>query len=168
MTDRTEAMDNLIAQDADLIDTNDKDSAVLLPCPFCGKQPWSYDDANHSTAWEVECGNTTCSAQPSVWKTTKVEAIAAWNTRQPTQSDNNFHKLALSESFERVAKVAEERAAFNAGVEAAAKALKADAKLCDCAALEANECACGAWDDYKSITSDRAVEIVRALQEQSK
>jgi hypothetical protein len=52
MTDRTEAMDNLIAQDADLIDA-------------------------------------------------------------PTQSDDNFHKLPLNESFERVAKVAEERAAFN-------------------------------------------------------
>jgi hypothetical protein len=36
-------------------------------------------------------------------------------------TDDNFHKLALSESFERVAKVAEERAAFAAGVEAAAK-----------------------------------------------
>ena len=80
-------------------------------------------------------------------------------------TDNNFYKLALNESFERVAKVAEERAAFNAGIEAAAKALEADAKLCDCAALEANECACGAWDDYKSITSDRAIEIVRALKE---
>ena len=34
-------------------------------------------------------------------------------------TDDNFHKLALSESFERVAKVAEERAAFNAGIEAA-------------------------------------------------
>jgi hypothetical protein len=53
MTDKTEAMDNLIAQDADLIDA------------------------------------------------------------QPTQSDNNFQNLPLSESFERVAKVAEERAAFN-------------------------------------------------------
>jgi hypothetical protein len=36
-------------------------------------------------------------------------------------TDDKFHKLALSESFERVAKVAEERAAFAAGVEAAAK-----------------------------------------------
>ena len=36
-------------------------------------------------------------------------------------ADNNSQKLALSESFERVAKVAEERAAFAAGVEAAAK-----------------------------------------------
>ena len=53
MSDRTEAMDNLIAQDADLIDA------------------------------------------------------------QPTQSDNNFRNLPLSESFERVAKVAEEREAFN-------------------------------------------------------
>ena len=58
---------------------------------------------------------------------------------------------------------AEWQAGYEAGVEAAVKALKADAKLCDCAALEANECACGAWDDYKSITSARAVEIVRAL-----
>ena len=78
-------------------------------------------------------------------------------------TDNNFHKLALSESFERVAKVAEERAAFNAGIEAAAKALEADAKKCDCFARYERECACGAWDDYKSITSARAVEIVRAL-----
>lgn len=136
-------------------------------------------------------------------------------------TDNNSQKLALSESFERVAKVAEERAAFNeamaakataalkdstcpiyaaklylqgagpwkldeigisaddylvrcfaryrdAVIEECAKALEADAKLCDCAALEANECACGAWDDYKSISSARAMEIIRALQEQSK
>jgi hypothetical protein len=63
---------------------------------------------------------------------------------------------------------AEWQAGYEAGVKAAAKALEADAKLCDCAALEDRECACGAWDDYKSITSARAVEIVRALQEQSK
>lgn len=100
---RREAMDNLIAQDADLIDA------------------------------------------------------------QPTQSDNNFHKLALSESFERVAKVAEERAAFNAGIEAAAKALEEDAKQCDCFARNEGECGCGAWCEWKSITSARAVEIVRAL-----
>ena len=54
---------------------------------------------------------------------------------------------------------------YDAGIEAAAKALEDDAKLCDCAALEERECACGAWADYKSITSARAVEIVRALQE---
>ena len=50
---RREAMDNLIAQDADLIDA------------------------------------------------------------QTTQNDGNFHKLPLSESFERVVKVAKEREAFN-------------------------------------------------------
>ncbi len=49
------------------------------------------------------------------------------------------------------------------GIEAAANALEADAKKCDCAAYEANECCYGAWDDYKTITSARAVEIVRAL-----
>lgn len=78
-------------------------------------------------------------------------------------TDDNFHKLALSESFERVAKVAEERAAFNAGVEAAAKVLETDAKKCDCFARMEVECGCGAWDDDKSITSQRAIEIVRAL-----
>ena len=51
------------------------------------------------------------------------------------------------------------------GIEAAANALEADAKLCDCAALEERECACGAWADYKTITSARAIEIVRALRE---
>ena len=54
---------------------------------------------------------------------------------------------------------------FNSGVEAAAKALEADAIKCDCAALEERECSCGAWNDYKTITSARAVEIVRALQQ---
>ena len=54
---------------------------------------------------------------------------------------------------------------FNSGVEEAAKALEADAMKCDCAALEERECGCGAWCEWKSITSARAVELVRALQE---
>jgi hypothetical protein len=52
---------------------------------------------------------------------------------------------------------------FNSGVEEAAKALEADAMKCDCAAREERECACGAWCEWKSITSARAVEIVRSL-----
>ena len=53
-------------------------------------------------------------------------------------------------------------------IEECAKALEADAIKCDCAALEERECACGAWDDYKTITSARAVEIVRALKDKIK
>jgi hypothetical protein len=83
-------------------------------------------------------------------------------------TDDKFHKLALSESFERVAKVAEERAAFNVGIEAAANALEADAMKCDCFARNEGECGCGAWCEWKSITSQRAIEIVRALKELSK
>lgn len=71
--------------------------------------------------------------------------IAAWNTRQPTQGD------ALREAV----------------IEECANALEADAKLCDCAALEERECGCGAWCEWKSITSARAVEIVRSLQKLS-
>jgi hypothetical protein len=89
MTDRTEAMDNLIAQDADLIDTNDKDSAVLLPCPFCGGvqiEAFHHIDRGWGASWHVECvaeecGNSTCHHD------TEATAIAAWNKRQPTQSD---------------------------------------------------------------------------------
>lgn len=71
-----------------------------------------------------------------------VESLRGY-LRQPTQSD------ALREAV----------------IEECAKALEADAIKCDCAALEERECACGAWNDYKTITSTRAVEIVRALQE---
>ena len=52
---------------------------------------------------------------------------------------------------------------FNSGVEEAAKALEADAKRCDCAARNEDECACGAWCEWKYMTSARAVELVRAL-----
>ena len=51
-------------------------------------------------------------------------------------------------------------------LERAAEALEADAKLCDCHAFSEGECACGAWCEWKSITSARAVEIVRAAKEQ--
>jgi len=80
-----------------------------------------------------------------------VESLRGY-LRQPTQSD------ALSRW----------QKGFNSGVEEAAKALEADAIKCDCAALEERECACGAWNDYKTITSARAVEIVRALKDQGK
>ena len=51
-------------------------------------------------------------------------------------------------------------------LEMAAKALQDDAKLCDCSAYEESECACGAWCEWKTIPSHRAVEIVRALIEE--
>jgi hypothetical protein len=54
------------------------------------------------------------------------------------------------------------------GLEMAIKALQDDAKLCDCSAWEEGECACGAWCEWKTIPSHRAVEIVRALIEEQK
>jgi hypothetical protein len=52
---------------------------------------------------------------------------------------------------------------YDAGIKAAANALEADAKKCDCFAFEEDECACGSWCEWKSITSARAIEIVCAL-----
>jgi hypothetical protein len=105
---------------------------------------------------------------------TKAEAVAAWNTRQPTQSDALLEGDAQTILYllgvrhgredERAKIVAERQAGYAAGVEAAAKALEADAMKCDCAALEERECGCGAWCEWKSITSARAVEIVRELK----
>lgn len=76
----------------------------------------------------------------------------------------------LRQSIEQLTKdtAAEWQAGYEAGVEAAVKALKDDAKLCDCFARNEGECGCGAWNDYKDISSARAVEIVRALQEHLK
>lgn len=51
-----------------------------------------------------------------------------------------------------------------AAIEECAKALEEDAKQCDCFARNEGECGCGAWCEWKSITSARAVEIVRALK----
>ena len=72
----------------------------------------------------------------------------------------------LRQSIEQLTKdtAAEWQAGYEAGVETAAKTLEADARLCDCSAYEEGECACGAWCEWKSIPSARAVEIVRALQ----
>jgi hypothetical protein len=53
---------------------------------------------------------------------------------------------------------------YDAGIRAAAYALETDAKKCDCFARNEGECGCGAWCEWKSITSQRAIEIVRALQ----
>lgn len=54
------------------------------------------------------------------------------------------------------------------GLKMAAKALQDDAKQCDCSAWNESECACGAWCEWKTIPSHRAVEIVRALIEEQK
>jgi len=59
---------------------------------------------------------------------------------------------------------AEWQAGYEAGIEAAINALQADAEQCDCLAREEGECGCGAWCEWKSITSARAVEIVRELK----
>jgi hypothetical protein len=71
----------------------------------------------------------------------------------------------LRQSIEQLTKdtAAEWQSGYEAGIEAAINALEADAKKCDCFARNEGECGCGAWCEWKSITSARAVEIVRAL-----
>ena len=71
----------------------------------------------------------------------------------------------LRQSIEQLTEdtAAEWQSGYEAGVEACAMALEADAKTSG--VLMWSE---GKWSSHKHITSARAVEIVRALQELSK
>ena len=66
--------------------TNNKDSAVLDPCPWCQKTP-KHGDSSYGY-WTAFCGDENeCPVSPHVEAPTEDEVIAAWNDRQPTQSD---------------------------------------------------------------------------------
>lgn len=54
---------------------------VLKPCPFCGGEPKWYEGKFCAS---VKCDNGHAIHE---YKPTLIEAIAAWNTRQPIQSD---------------------------------------------------------------------------------
>ncbi len=90
-------------------------------------------------------------------QTAKIHPLAARLELAAWFIANADHFAQLEAENERL------RGGWNAGVEAAAKTLEDDAQLCDCSAHSEGECACGAWCEWKSITSARAVEIVRNL-----
>jgi hypothetical protein len=105
-------------------------------------------------------------------------AKIAAEASQPTQSDalrEALEKVITSSNLEKAHEIAattleelrqptQSDALREAVIEECAKALEDDAMKCDCAALEERECGCGAWCEWKSITSARAVEIVRELK----
>lgn len=69
--------------------TNDDDSAVLLPCPFCGGvqiKAFHHIDRGWGASWHVECVAEEC-GNSTYHHDTEAAAIAVWNKRQPTQSD---------------------------------------------------------------------------------
>ncbi len=80
--------------------------------------------------------------------------------------DADSMKARIAERFN--SQPTQSDAVREAVIEECANALEADAMKCDCAALEERECGCGAWCEWKSITSARAIEIVRALKGETK
>lgn len=100
-----------------------------------------------------------------------MKARIARRLRQPTQSDAQrktpiWTEAATIQTNGRWdGNTAQSDALREVVIEECAKALEADAMKCDCAALEERECGCGAWCEWKSITSARAVEIVRELKD---
>ena len=62
------------------------DEDELLPCPFCGEAGELVERSNPMSKWRhsVDCAGTTCGASGPV-EATKTDAIAAWNTRTPSE-----------------------------------------------------------------------------------
>ncbi len=75
---------------------------ALKPCPFCGGEPFSFEDYGHSTAWEVGCSNSQCRVEPHVWEKTKDEAIASWNTRADLVDPAAIREAALREAADEL------------------------------------------------------------------
>jgi hypothetical protein len=74
--------------------------------------------------------------------------------------------VKLARAFQAAIDAQRERDAkeyIQAGIDAAADAMEADAKLCDCFARSEGECGCGAWSDYKTVPVSRMVDLVRGL-----
>lgn len=54
---------------------------IVLPCPFCGKQPYVSEFSN---GWSADCDNDLCLVKPCVNEMfhKKEQVIEAWNTRK--------------------------------------------------------------------------------------
>ena len=76
-----------------------------LNCPYCGGSASLFASSDHSTAWEGGCSNEACEVQPSVWKASKAEAIAAWNRRAAPggQTGSEIAQLCALKDREAVA-----------------------------------------------------------------
>ena len=60
-----------------------QDTNTLKPCPFCGG---SASTENHfGVRWWIQCDNLECGRTDGCEYPSPSEAIAAWNTRAPTQ-----------------------------------------------------------------------------------
>lgn len=54
----------------------------LLPCPFCGEEPYFSQPVVGSEFFEVSCSTEDCGAMGQMFKG-KAEAAAMWNRRTP-------------------------------------------------------------------------------------
>jgi len=82
------------------------------------------------------------------------------------ERQDEFEAITLSPMIQAAIDAQRERDAkeyIQAGLDAAADAMEADAKLCDCFARSEGECGCGAWSDYKTVPVSRMVDLVRGL-----
>jgi hypothetical protein len=92
--------------------TTTQETRELKPCPLCGSNANAPDNVSTGRpVWEVECSQYCFSLR----RTMKQEAIRAWNTRAPSDTE-----IRLREALERTTKLASlltVRQVINAGDE---------------------------------------------------
>jgi len=90
--------------------TPDQDlSARLLPCPFCGGEAEIWRAHMERTAW-IGCMGK-CSVLVSREYKTDAEAIAAWNTRVPTDHERAV-QAAVAKAVEAADKALQDALAY--------------------------------------------------------
>lgn len=76
-----------------------KQYTSIKSCPFCGGLPEFYDGDSY---WKIECLNAGCLPVVSVERSTKNEAIKAWNRRSSSEFNSFPHTKAQHEILTRL------------------------------------------------------------------
>ena len=77
------------------------DETTLLPCPFCGGEAHTLNQAPKGTGYSVGCNDDECRgfiALSWIYKT-EAEAITAWNTRHVETCKNMREKFGYKRLF---------------------------------------------------------------------
>nr|WP_282961276.1 Lar family restriction alleviation protein [Burkholderia cenocepacia] len=68
----------------------------LLPCPFCGKQPYVAEEMDPDDWWYVTCQTPGCILPCAGGHTSIESAIAKWNSRTTPDRDSIIDELCLA------------------------------------------------------------------------
>lgn len=154
--------------------TNDKDSAVLEPCGHCGEQCATLviDQGDKWAHYEPSCLEVRTGYDLSDDAPWRDEAIAAWNTRQPTQREEdlatalNATAAACADHVKTIMQLRAELAALRQPTQS--DALREVLKTARDYVADVAEGNIHFNDNIKAMAAEDLTHIDAALQEQSK